>query len=72
MKLAILGGSFNPLHIAHAMLAETAVRELGYDIVEDLSKRGRLRPPPHPLLRGYFRTGTAALYQYEYDASTLQ
>lgn len=33
MKLAILGGSFNPLHIAHAMLAETAVHELGYDKV---------------------------------------
>lgn len=33
MKLAILGGSFNPLHIGHAMLAETIVKELGYDKV---------------------------------------
>lgn len=33
MKLAILGGSFNPLHIGHAMMADTAVRELGYDKV---------------------------------------
>lgn len=28
-----MGGTFNPLHIGHAMLAETAVRELGYDKV---------------------------------------
>ncbi|MBQ9495066.1 MAG: nicotinate (nicotinamide) nucleotide adenylyltransferase [Treponema sp.] len=33
MKLALLGGSFNPLHIGHAMLAETVVTELGYDTV---------------------------------------
>lgn len=28
-----MGGTFNPFHIGHAMLAETAVRELGYDKV---------------------------------------
>lgn len=33
MRIAILGGSFNPLHIGHAMLADTMVRELGYDKV---------------------------------------
>ena len=33
MKLALLGGSFNPLHIGHAMLAETVATELGYDMV---------------------------------------
>lgn len=33
MKIAILGGSFNPLHIGHAMLAETIVQELHYDKV---------------------------------------
>jgi len=33
MKIAILGGSFNPLHISHAMLADTVARELGYDKV---------------------------------------
>ncbi len=33
MKVALIGGTFNPLHIGHAMLAETAVRELGYDKV---------------------------------------
>ncbi|MBQ5997845.1 MAG: nicotinate (nicotinamide) nucleotide adenylyltransferase [Treponema sp.] len=33
MKIALLGGTFNPLHIGHCMLADTVVRELGYDKV---------------------------------------
>ena len=33
MKIAILGGSFNPLHIGHAMLADVIVHELHYDKV---------------------------------------
>ncbi len=33
MKIAVLGGAFNPLHIGHCMLAESVVRELGYDRV---------------------------------------
>lgn len=33
MKLAILGGSFNPLHIGHAMMADTMIKEFGYDKV---------------------------------------
>jgi nicotinate-nucleotide adenylyltransferase len=33
LRIALIGGTFNPLHIGHAMLAETAVRELGYDRV---------------------------------------
>ena len=33
MKIAVFGGTFNPLHVGHAMLADTIVRELGYDKV---------------------------------------
>ena len=33
MKIALLGGTFNPLHIGHCMLADTVVRELGFDKV---------------------------------------
>lgn len=33
MKIAVLGGSFNPFHVGHAMLAETVVKELHYDKV---------------------------------------
>lgn len=33
MKIALLGGTFNPLHIGHCMLADTVIRELGYDRV---------------------------------------
>ena len=33
MKIAILGGSFNPLHIGHAMLADVIVHEMNYDKV---------------------------------------
>lgn len=31
MKLAILGGTFNPLHIGHCLLADTVKTDLGYD-----------------------------------------
>jgi nicotinate-nucleotide adenylyltransferase len=33
VKLAILGGSFNPIHIGHLYLAETVLSECGYDRV---------------------------------------
>lgn len=33
MKVAILGGSFNPLHIGHAMMADTMIKEYAYDKV---------------------------------------
>lgn len=33
MKIAIFGGTFNPFHIGHAMLAEKVLIELGYDKV---------------------------------------
>lgn len=33
MKLAIFGGTFNPLHVAHAMLADAVATELHYDKV---------------------------------------
>ena len=33
MRIAILGGSFNPLHIGHVMLCDTMIKEYGYDKV---------------------------------------
>lgn len=31
MKIAVFGGSFNPLHKGHAVMAETVLEELAYD-----------------------------------------
>ncbi len=33
MKIAVLGGSFNPVHIGHLVLADCVCTELGYDKV---------------------------------------
>lgn len=33
MKLAVLGGSYNPIHIGHLMLADAVCRRYGYDTV---------------------------------------
>ena len=33
MRIAMLGGSFNPIHIGHLFLAETVLETLGYDRV---------------------------------------
>ena len=33
MKLAVLGGSFNPVHIGHMALADDVCSSLGYDRV---------------------------------------
>lgn len=52
MKLAILGGSFNPLHIGHAMLADVIVRELMYDKVLFIPTFN----PPHKEITAKIRT----------------
>lgn len=31
MKIAVLGGSFNPIHLGHAMLADSVLKECGFD-----------------------------------------
>ena len=33
MKIAILGGSFNPIHIGHCMLTDSVITDLNYDKV---------------------------------------
>ena len=33
MRLAMLGGSFNPIHIGHLLLADEVCHRLGYDKV---------------------------------------
>lgn len=33
MKIALLGGSFNPIHLGHLILADSVCEELGYDKV---------------------------------------
>jgi len=48
MRLLVLGGSFNPIHLGHLMLAEEVAVEFGYD-------RIMLVPscrPPHKALAG--------------------
>jgi nicotinate-nucleotide adenylyltransferase len=54
MKLAILGGTFNPVHVGHLFLAEEVISLLHYDRVLFIpafmpvhKERGRMAPPSH-------------------------
>ena len=46
MKIAILGGSFNPIHIGHCMLADSVITDLKYDKVLFIPTN----LPPHKML----------------------
>lgn len=48
MRLAMLGGSFNPIHIGHLLLADEACHRLGYDKVLFVP----VNLPPHKELAG--------------------
>lgn len=46
MKLAVLGGSFNPVHIGHLILADCVSKQLGYDKIAFVPAYD----PPHKYL----------------------
>ena len=47
-RIGILGGTFNPIHLAHIMLAETAYARLGLDKVFIMPSNN----PPHKKIEG--------------------
>ncbi len=47
MKLAVIGGSFNPVHIGHLALADSVIHELGYDKVLFIPAFN----PPHKIMQ---------------------
>lgn len=57
MKIAIFGGSYNPLHIGHAMVADIVIKELGYDKVLFVPTCN----PPHKELH----SGVTAVQRFE-------
>lgn len=46
MKIAIFGGTFNPLHLGHALLADTLTKDLGFDKVLIIPTA----TPPHKII----------------------
>ena len=48
MKIAILGGTFDPPHLGHLILADTVIRELNYDKVLFIPSK----IPPHKNISG--------------------
>ena len=48
MKIAILGGTFDPPHLGHLILAETVLKELNYDKVLFIPSK----IPPHKNISG--------------------
>jgi len=45
-KIGLLGGSFDPVHVAHIALAETALRELNLDAVQLIPAADPWQRPP--------------------------
>ena len=50
MKIAVLGGSFNPIHVGHLVLADEVCSTLGYDRVLFIPAF----VPPHKEMTGGF------------------
>ncbi|MBE0429583.1 MAG: nicotinate-nucleotide adenylyltransferase [Thermoleophilia bacterium] len=64
MKLAIMGGTFNPIHIGHLVCAEEAVSEYGFDEILFMPAGW----PPHKEVQG----GVTSEYRYQMTALAVE
>jgi nicotinate-nucleotide adenylyltransferase len=55
MRAAILGGTFNPVHLGHLCLAETVRTELGYEVVILVPASTPVHKDPSPIIAGEHR-----------------
>ena len=77
MRLLVLGGSFNPIHIGHLMLGEEVAAEFGYDRVllvpSFLPPHKALADDPGPEARlGMARAATAGSGAFLVDACEIE
>ncbi len=77
MKLGLFGGSFDPVHLGHLLVAQAAVEELGLDrlfFIPAGQSPFKLQSPPSPaaVRLQLLRLALAGRTHYELDAQEIQ
>ena len=77
MKLGLLGGSFDPVHLGHLLIAQAAVEELGLDRLffipaaqSPFKPEGKSAPAPERLR--WLRLALAGCTRYEIDEQEIR
>jgi nicotinate-nucleotide adenylyltransferase len=77
MKLGLFGGSFDPVHLGHLLVAQAAVEEMGLDRLFFIPAaqspfKPESRPAPAPMRLQWLRLALAGKTDYEIDEQEVR